>query len=109
MGRERDIERRIDHLLARARSGGDDRLLAEMDDVLARGYVCALDGDARSARLHRRADELVWRLGDAGDAKELRRLAIERRTLEAATRALRARLSDLQAVFAELGGVAPSR
>jgi hypothetical protein len=105
MSRYSDLENRLDVLRKRARRGADAALLREMEDVLASGYAQAIEADLRSRRLHRRAGELAQALPEEGAALELRRVTLEQRSLDEATRDLRARLGDMRRLFVELGGV----
>lgn len=99
----RHLERRIDRLLARAARRVDARLLAEMEDALATGYAYALAGDARSGRLRRRLDTLAEDIADEGVATEVRRVALEQRSVEDATRRLRSKLASMRELVSELG------
>src|SRR4051794_37556259 len=95
-----DIERRLDDLCVLAPSGCEDAgMLAELGDVLAHGYVSALQADARCRRLAERIERLV---DDRDRADEVRRLAQERQTIRVATRRLRARLEIVRARFARV-------
>jgi hypothetical protein len=96
-----DLERRIDRLCARAASADRDaRLLVEIEDLLAEGYVCALHGDRRSRRLQMRVDALVE---VPTRASELQRLAGEQRMVADATRGLRDRLAVMREHWVALG------
>ena len=100
-----DLLERIDRLSSRASAAPDDaRLLSQIEDVLAEGYVEALSGEARSRRLGRRVDALVERLDEPDAAVEARRLALQRRTLDQRVRALRERLAIMREHFVRLGG-----
>lgn len=93
-----DLERRIDGLCARASSADRDaRLLVEIEDLLAEGYVCALHGDHRSRRLQ---DAL---LEASASASELQRLAGEQRMVADATRRLREQLAVMREHWVALG------
>lgn len=93
-----DLERRIDRLCARASSADRDaRLLVEIEDLLAEGYVCALHGDHRSRRLQ---DAL---LEASASASELQRLAGEQRMVADATRRLREQLAVMREHWVALG------
>ncbi len=96
-----DLERRIDRLCARASSADRDaRLLVEIEDLLAEGYVCALHGDRTSRRLQMRLDALV----EAPTAtSELQRLAGEQRKVMDATRRLRGQLAVMREHWVALG------
>ena len=100
-----DLFKRIDILSSRAsRDEADSQLLAEMEDVLAQGYMAALTGEAKSRRLGRDLEGLVERIDEPGAADEARRIASERRTLDRMCGELRSRLSDMRAHFVRLGG-----
>ena len=99
----RHLERRIDHLLARAEHHVDERLIHEMEDLLATGYAYALAGDARSRHLRRRLDALADDVADEGMAAEMRRLTLEQRALEDSVRELRARLASLRELVSDRG------
>lgn len=93
-----DLERRIDGLCARASSADRDaRLLVEIEDLLAEGYVCALHGDHRSRRLQ---DAL---LEASASASELQLLAGEQRMVADATRRLREQLAVMREHWVALG------
>lgn len=100
-----DLLKRIDSLAARAETPrADDRLLSEIEDVLAEGYMCALTEEARSRRMGAQLDQLVETLDKPGAAVEARRLAVQRRTLDHRTSALRLRLNAIREQFVRLGG-----
>jgi hypothetical protein len=93
------LRTRIDALCARCRSP-DARLIADIEELLAEGYVCALKGDHLSRRLRERLDALA----DAGAAAEaLGPLAREQRTVAEATRELRAQLAVMHGHWVALG------
>ena len=88
-----DLEGRLERLAHRAACpGADALLLADLEDLLSEGYAHALAGDARRRRLDERLEALIARLGEPGVATEVRRLTVERRTLDRALKDLRARL-----------------
>lgn len=95
-----EFKQRIDALSARARSAPDARLLVEIEDLLAEGYVCALRGDGRSRWLQRRIDALV---ASADGSGELERIARERRMVVEATRELRSDLARMREDWIALG------
>src|SRR3954468_20599650 len=98
-----DIERRIEHLCSPASLMRDDvPTLAEIGDVLARGYVAALQADARCRRLAERIEALAHQTDAPERAGEVRRLSQERRTIRAATRDLRGRLEMVRVLFAQV-------
>ena len=89
-----EIERRMERLCALAKHDRTEPwLLTEMGDVLSCGYMSALNADARSRRLGERIDELLEKCDQPDGVDEARRLARERRTIDDATRRLRARLA----------------
>ena len=100
-----ELARRVDRLgsrAARAPKGG--QLLSEIEDVLAEGYMQALTGEARSRRLGGRIERLVDSLDEAGAAVEIRRITLQRRSLDERVGELRAQLSVLRQHFIRLGG-----
>lgn len=100
-----DLLDRIDRLAARAETArADDALLSEIEDVLAEGYMEALTAEARSRRMATRLERLVDTLDEPGAAVEARRLAVQRRSLDAAVRTLRSRLNTVREQFVRLGG-----
>jgi hypothetical protein len=100
-----ELLERIDRLAARAETArADARLLAEMEDVLAEGYMQALTGEARSRRIATRLERLVDTLDEPGAAVEARRLAVQRRSLDTAISTLRLRLNAVREQFVRLGG-----
>jgi hypothetical protein len=95
---------RIESLSSRTAGAGDEqRLLSEIEDVLAEGYIEALSGEAQCARLGERLERLVGVIEEPGVAEEVRRLVLERRSLEARIKELRALLSALRQHFIRLG------
>jgi hypothetical protein len=99
-----DLALRIARLSSRASAEGrpPEGLLGEMEDVLAEGYLKALAGEARSRRLAERLERLVESLNQPGVAVEARRVALEKRGLDAEVADLRARLNVMREQFAEL-------
>jgi hypothetical protein len=96
-----ELTKRIDALSARASSArADARLLVEIEDLLAEGYVCALKGDGRSRWLQRRFDALV---ASAESTGELERIAREQRMVAEATRELRSDLARMREHWVALG------
>ena len=96
-----DLEARIDALCARATSERPSaRLLVEIEDLLAEGYICALRGDHLSRHLQDRLDAL---LHAAGSGDELRALAHEQRAVSEGTRELRTRLAVMRERWMSLG------
>jgi hypothetical protein len=95
---------RLDAICERAARASHDRVvLAEMNDALSEGYAQALLAEARLIRLEERLSDRIADLG-AGRVEEVRRLAGEHRTAEAAVARLRARLADAHERFLALGG-----
>lgn len=105
MSEQADLHRRFDALSSRAREGvADERVLSQMEDLLAEGYVGALAGEARSRRLEQRLEMLLPEMEEPAVAKEARRLALQRRTLDEAVRELRAELARMREEFVARGG-----
>src|SRR5436190_19975821 len=105
MVEDRELLERIDRLNARASfapEGG--RILVEMEDVLAQGYVHALRVEARSRRLAERVEALVEQLDEPEAATELRRISVQRRGLEERAKELRSQLAVMREHFVRLGG-----
>jgi hypothetical protein len=97
----RELMERIQDLCTRATSGAPDaRLLVEIEDLLAEGYVSALRGDHRCRQLRRRIDALV-ESGAAAD--ELQAVAREQRTMAAAAHELRSQLAVMREHWTSLG------
>jgi hypothetical protein len=96
-----DLKARIAALCARASSPQPDaRLLVEIEDLLAEGYVCALHGDHLTRRLQNRFEALM----DSADGDEqLRSVAREQRMVAEATRELRAELAVMREHWIALG------
>jgi hypothetical protein len=95
-----ELETRIDTLCARAMSENpDSRLLVEIEDLLAEGYLCALHGDQLSRRLQSRFETLV----ESGSGDQLRAVAHEQRLVAEATRRLRAQLAAMRERWVALG------
>ena len=100
-----ELLERIGRLSTRASSASEDaRLLSEIEDVLAEGYLEAMSGEARSRRLSDRMNVLVERLDEPDAAVEARRLALQRRTLDQRVRDLRTQLAIMREHFIRLGG-----
>jgi hypothetical protein len=105
MVEDHDLLERIDRLSDRASSEPQgSRLLGEIEDVLAEGYLLALNAEARSRRLAEQAEDLVERLDEPDAARELRRVAAQRRGLDQRTRVLRSQLAVMREHFVRLGG-----
>jgi hypothetical protein len=95
-----ELKQRIAALCARAASGhADAKLLVEIEDLLAEGYVCALRGDRHSQRLQRRFEALVA----AEAAEQLRSVAREQRMVSQATQELRSQLAVMREHWIALG------
>jgi hypothetical protein len=106
MRRHGDLLERIELACTRASAAEQDpHLLAEIEDLLAEGYLEAMMADARSRHLGLRLEELVEQLDDPRAGTEARRIALERRGTASAARVLRARLSALREHFARLSGI----
>ena len=105
MVEDQDLLERIGRLSDRALCGSADaRLLAEIEDVLAEGYLAALNAEAQSRRLAERAEILIEQLEEPHAALELRRLTAQRRGLEQRIRMLRSQLAVMREDFVRLGG-----
>lgn len=88
-----DLYRRLDATVARLRgSDGDER---EVEDLLTEGYARALAGEAESRHLELQLAQLLPDMDKPAVAKEARRLALQRRTVDTAVADLRARLARL--------------
>jgi hypothetical protein len=95
-----DLETRIDCLCSRATSEHPSaRLLVEIEDLLAEGYMCALHGDHRTRRLQSHFDALL----ESASHEELRSIAREQRVVAEATRELRSRLAIMREHWIALG------
>jgi hypothetical protein len=105
MARFSELARRIESLSSRAAGAGEDaRLLVEIEDVLAAGYIEALSDEAQSRRLGERLERLIEVIEEPGMAAEVRRLALQRRALDGRIGELRAQLSVMRQHFIRLGG-----
>jgi hypothetical protein len=103
-----DIAARIARLSSRAsKAPSSDRLLGEMEDLLAVGYLEALTEEARSRRLADRLARLAENLDEQEAALEIRRIAAQKRGVDAKVTVLRDRLGVLREQFVQLR--APSR
>jgi hypothetical protein len=104
-----DLPRRIERVCSRAsRASADERLLTEMEDLLAEGYLAALTGEARSQRLGARLEHLLATLEEPDSALEARRIALQKRSLDQRVDDLRSRLAVMREHFARLGGGNPA-
>ena len=104
-----DIVTRIDRLCSRvsgARPGS--RLLVEMEDLLAEGYLEALAGEARSRRLAERLDALVEIVHQPAAAVEISRIALDKRRLDDHVAVLRDRLALMREQFVRMRALAQS-
>jgi len=100
-----DVERQIERICSPASVHPDDaRMLGELGDVLALGYVSTLRADARCRRLAQRIERLARDLDQPAGTDEMCRLACERRAIAEATRHLRARLGMVRALFTDVCG-----
>src|SRR3954468_15289482 len=98
------LKDRIDALCARAASDHPNaRLLVEIEDLLAEGYLCALHGDRRIQGLKRRFQELVDEADAARAAEQLQSVAREQRMVSEATQELRSRLAVMREHWISLG------
>jgi hypothetical protein len=105
-----DLVTRIDRLSARAsQARSSDQLLGEIEDLLTVGYLEALTQEARSRRLAERWAHLAEDLDEQDAALEIRRIAVQRRGIDARVALLRDRLGVLRAQFAQLRATAPER
>jgi hypothetical protein len=99
-----ELKQRIDALCDRASSEHPNaRLLVEIEDLLAEGYMCALHGDHRSRRLQRRFDALGEAVDAAEAAQELQRVVREQRIVAEATHDLRSHLAVMREHWVALG------
>jgi hypothetical protein len=96
-----ELKGRIEALCARAASQQPDgRLLVEIEDLLAEGYVCALQGDHLTRRLQSRLEALMEA---AESVDQLRAVARERRIISDATEDLRSQLDVMRRHWIALG------
>jgi hypothetical protein len=103
-----DLVTRIERLSSRAsKARSSVRLLGEMEDLLAVGYLEALTEEARSRRLAERLERLAEDLDEQEAALEIRRIAVQKRKVDATVTVLRDRLGVLREQFVQLR--APSR
>jgi hypothetical protein len=86
-----DLHRRLDAVEARPNLGRSD-----LEDLLTEGYARALDGEAQSRRLEQRLSELLPEMDKPGVAKEVRRLALQRRNVDHAVADLRDKLARIR-------------
>jgi hypothetical protein len=99
-----DLIQRIERLCGRATSEHPSaRLLVEIEDLLAEGYLCALHGDHRLQGLKRRFHELVDEVDAARAAEQLQSVAREQRMVSEATQELRSRLAVMREHWIALG------
>lgn len=97
------ISERVEDLCERAgRAAPDPTLLDEIESMLCDGYADALAGDAWSARVERRMQELIGLIPAAGAARELRKLAKVHGDFQVRLVLLRRRLVRLRAEFERL-------
>jgi DNA-binding FadR family transcriptional regulator len=95
---------RIDAACARAASERHDaELLAEIENLLAEGYICALSGDRSRRRLQERFDALVEAGEGGADVEQLRAVSREQRLVAAATQELRAQLAVMREHWLAVG------
>jgi hypothetical protein len=92
--RDSDLHERLDAVTARLGGpGADDR---ELEDLLTEGYARALAGEAQSRRIERRLTQLLADIDQPAVAKEARRLALQRRTVDQAVADLRGNLARVR-------------
>jgi hypothetical protein len=103
-----DLVTRIDRLCSRAAEPSDERLLGDMEDLLAEGYLEALSREARSRRLAERLERLVEILDQPEAAVEIRRIVPQKRGLDAQVALLRERLGVMREQFAQLRALSRS-
>ena len=92
-----DLLERIDR--RRRQVGGppvDEQIRADVEDLLAEGYITALTGESRSRELARRLEALAESIESEEAAVEARRLALEKRALDRRVGDLRERLRSLR-------------
>jgi hypothetical protein len=92
--RDPDLHRRLDALGARVGTPGTDE--REVEDLLTEGYARALAGEAQSRRIARELTRLLPDIDQPEVAKEARRLALQRRTVDQAVTDLRDKLAQLR-------------
>jgi hypothetical protein len=98
-----DLATRIERLSARvSKARSSDRLLGEVEDLLSVGYLEALTHEANSRRLAERWEHLVANLDEPEAALEIRRIAVQRRVVDAKVALLRGRLAVLREQFVQL-------
>jgi hypothetical protein len=98
-----DLATRIERLSARvSKARSSDRLLGEIEDLLSVGYLEALKQEAKSRRLAERCEHLVANLDEQDAALEIRRIAVQRRVVDAKVALLRGRLAVLREQFVQL-------
>jgi hypothetical protein len=98
-----DLYRRLDAMATRPGVQQD-----ELEDLLTEGYARALAGEAQSLRLARRLAELVPEIDRPGVAKEARRLALQRRTVDQSVAELREKLASTRSSVAAVHGQHPA-
>jgi hypothetical protein len=86
-----DLHRRLDAVAARP-----DLSQSELEDLLTEGYARALDGEAKSRRLEQRLATLLPEMDEPRVATEIRRLTLQRRTVDQAVSDLRAKLASVR-------------
>jgi hypothetical protein len=103
-----DLATRIERLSARAsKARSSDQLLGEIEDMLAVGYLEALTQEAQSRRLAERWEHLAENLDEQDAAREIRRIAVQRRGIDVKVALLRDRLGVLREQFAQLRAASP--
>jgi hypothetical protein len=98
-----ELEERIDALCRRVASAPrDDALLTEMEDLLAEGYLRALQSDQQRRRLQSRRDLLT------ATTEEMQAAARQELALREATGQLRLRLAVMHAHWEAARASAPA-
>src|SRR3954447_22796102 len=87
-----ELHRRLDAVAATP-----ELRLSQLEDLLTEGYARALEGEAQSRRLEQRLAKLLPDIDKPGVAKEIRRLTLQRRTVDQAVSDLRAKLAAVRA------------
>ena len=97
-----DLHERLDAFAARVGNPGADE--RELEDLLTEGYAHALAGEAQSRRIARELTRLLPDIDQPAVAKEARRLALQRRTVDQAVAHLHAKLARLRGGMSAAGG-----
>jgi hypothetical protein len=108
MSEHANLLRRLDAMRARIHEGEpDERVLSQMEVLLAEGYDRALAEEAESRRLEQRLEQVMSWIEDPAVAKEARSLALQLRTLDDAVSELRALLASMRDEFVTRRGGRP--